>query len=360
MIRADQTGAQLVVLSRGGLTALDGGQVQGEVPLYDGSEIHFGQLSFVFRSHGAPRRPASAGASSSFGAMPISAPPTNGSPGMHNGGGMQPQMQSPSNAGGWDSSSGSWGQADWDAPSASEPAPAPVEAENHLVTWDEIANSAEARDDGTAGMTDFQKIQAAQAKADKQTRGNNPWIVYGGVLGIVAMIVVFVWPFEKAGEIGDDVDVSQDSDQAFISWADGDIDCVGKANCREAALSAYRVGKNLKEQAGADITNPFQAYAQFDKAQLYLKKGGIQPPPVEMANVLDMQTAVKVDLDAKFNQARVNYLNWKNRKMYRKMAEELNRIQAYFPDKRCLYNQWAVEKERKMKDDRIYPAANIY
>jgi len=124
-------------------------------------------------------------------------------------------------------------------------------------------------------------------------------------------------------------------------------------------MSAYKVGKNLTEQAGADITNPYEAYAQFDKAQLFLKKAGIDPVPVEMANVKDLQIKVKVGLDQKFNQARVNYLNFEKRKMYRKMADELNRLQAYFPDKRCLYNQWAVEKEREMKDDRVYPVTNV-
>lgn len=57
LIVSNPQGHQLVVLSRGGLTAIDGGQVSGEIELFDGSQIHFGQLAFTFRSRNAPRRP---------------------------------------------------------------------------------------------------------------------------------------------------------------------------------------------------------------------------------------------------------------------------------------------------------------
>lgn len=57
LIRHQHGGFYLIVLSKGGMTALDGQQVHGEVALYDGSVVHIGQLEFRFRSREAAPRP---------------------------------------------------------------------------------------------------------------------------------------------------------------------------------------------------------------------------------------------------------------------------------------------------------------
>ncbi|MFU8806631.1 MAG: FHA domain-containing protein, partial [Bradymonadaceae bacterium] len=49
---------RLIVLSRGGLTALEGQPVQNDTELYDEALLHIGRLSFRFRSDHAPPRPA--------------------------------------------------------------------------------------------------------------------------------------------------------------------------------------------------------------------------------------------------------------------------------------------------------------
>lgn len=54
-------GFELVVLSRGGLTAVDGEPIEANVPLYDGATLYFGKLKFRFRSPHAP--PSKAGRS---------------------------------------------------------------------------------------------------------------------------------------------------------------------------------------------------------------------------------------------------------------------------------------------------------
>ena len=352
LIRVDQRGPQLVVLSRGGLTAIDGGQVHGEVQIYDGTEIHFGQLSFTFRAPGAPRpqmhaTAATAGfggglASLSQDAAPIPQQPAPQQPAPHGNNGA-------SNS--WDTDGNGWGNADWD----SAPAPsAPAADSDAIVSWDDIAKSAEEAEAAEQGATDFQRIQAAQAKADKQTRGNNPLILYGGVLGIVALLVWSFWPKPPPPPPDTGVDVTS-AEVPFIAWERSDIDCVGQANCRADAIDAYRVGMKFSEQAGADITNPYQAYKQFSLAQELLKKGGIQKVPDEMTDVTTQQARVKDGLDRTFQQHKVNYLNLKKRSMFRDMADQLTKLQAYFPDKRCLYNQWAVNEERKMKEEGTYP-----
>lgn len=56
----------LVVLSRSGLTAIDGQAVQGEVLLYDSSILHLGKLQFRFRSDDAPVKPVASGHAASM------------------------------------------------------------------------------------------------------------------------------------------------------------------------------------------------------------------------------------------------------------------------------------------------------
>src|SRR5690554_1442082 len=63
----------LVVLSRSGLTAIDGQAVQGEVLLYDSSNLNLGQLQFRFRSDDAPVKPAISGYGSNMAASGLHA-----------------------------------------------------------------------------------------------------------------------------------------------------------------------------------------------------------------------------------------------------------------------------------------------
>ena len=55
LIVENPSGYELIVLSKSGLTAVNGGQVQGTVPLSHGTKLHFGQMAFEFRTaNGAP------------------------------------------------------------------------------------------------------------------------------------------------------------------------------------------------------------------------------------------------------------------------------------------------------------------
>ena len=86
VIRREAPGQlKLVVLSRGGLTAVDGEQIDSEIELHDGSKINFGKLVFTFRSQEAPRKPAShgsqAGAGSPSGGFGAQSGPSGGGAG---------------------------------------------------------------------------------------------------------------------------------------------------------------------------------------------------------------------------------------------------------------------------------------
>ena len=366
LIVAGQQGHQLVVLSRGGLTAVDGAQVHGEVLLYDGNEIHFGQLSFTFRSHTAPRKPAPGGQNGwnqagNFSSQPGVAPQAQPSPDPRQTGGFgQQSLPQPSPA----FEQQSFGQMPGfgSAAPAVEPAQGAAQvdsgwgdpADDDLVSWDQIAQAAEdeERAGKTKAETDFERIQAAQAKAEAQSKGN-PLIIAVGVVGIVALLAFSFWPASETADDTEDDPIA--AEKPFIDWQKGDIDCVGTASCEASALAAYQVGRKTWEQKGADITNLFESYRQFDRATLLLEKGGITVLPAEMADVEERKKVALAEMEARFQQYRVKFHNLNKRSMYREMADVLRETRAYFPDKRAKYHQWALQKEREMKDDGVYP-----
>lgn len=387
LIVSSQRGYQLVVLSRGGLTAIDGGQVSGEVDLYDGSVVHFGQLSFVFRSEHAPARPAahaqSAGGRDQEQFQSWSGAVSGSFQPVQHGGWQQsqPQSQQQQQHGGWQQPQqhqSGWNQAQGQAYGGgqqpanngagwqSEPSwdtgtdgwsEVGDEPSDGLVSWEQIAESAEAEEAKEQAannpVTDFERMQAAQAKADAQSKGNNPLVVVGGTLAIVALLAFSFWPTTKPMATGDAPDLTNEA--VFIEWQKNDIDCVGEVNCQTEALTAFQFGMSTWERRDADIVNRYTAYAALDKADRYLEKGGITEPPPKMAALEETKKLIKTELDSMFRMHRLNFREHENRKMYDRMADELHKIQAYFPDKRCQYHQWALQKERQMKDEGVYP-----
>lgn len=179
----------------------------------------------------------------------------------------------------------------------------------------------------------------------------------GWALVVVGLLVVVAVPFAllPGSEEHAAVDAAMDAPkQRFINWDYSDVDCVGVFNCRDAATKAYQTAKEL-EQA-TDPASQYRAYAEYDRAELLLNRANVEAP--EMSDIGSSKAALKTALDARFTQRRVNYLNYRNRKMYREMAGQLAEIKADFPDERSLYHQWAVENERKMKDDGIFPVTD--
>jgi len=77
--------------------------------------------------------------------------------------------------------------------------------------------------------------------------------------------------------------------------------------------------------------------------------------PAQLADLEATKTEIRAEMDAIFQQYRVKYHDKKTRKMYQDMSDILREITAYFPDKRCLYNRWAFQREREMKEEGVFP-----
>lgn len=452
IIRTDARGVRLVVLSKSGLTAVNGTPVQGEVELTDGTQLHFGQLGFVFRSNqarpvtgsfgqapggfggqtqgfgspspsgglgtpprngfggqpqgfgGSPAQQSGFGAQPSFGGQPSqqggfgaqsvqgggfgSSQPGFGGASAPQGFGSQPQQQTPAfgqpaqhvssrggigfggtPSGGFGNSLGSsfgspgptpsagaggFGQTGGFGAQAAATTPPKTNDENGIMSWDEIARTADD-DKGNGGggnnVSDFQRLEAAAKKANAQSK-SNPLILVA-LVAIVGMVAFIMWPADESST--GDVAETTIAEAPPIVRGPGEVDCVGAAECKAKAEQSFRVGSELLDKVEVDVQNRFEGYNRLLLAQEFLKKAGIETIPPEFANLETRRDKARHELDVIFRDLRVRYHSARQRKMYVDMADALNQIQALFPHKGAREHIWAVQQERELKDAGNYP-----
>ena len=335
MIQQTPHGFKLVVLSRGGLTAVNGQQVAGEIEVFDGQQIYFGQLAFTFRSNMA--QPAVA-------QCPVAHAPPASAP-----------------ASGFASTQ--WDSAASSVPQAQAPAPAPAPAKpkesfpnpdtGGIRSWDELAQETPDEEDiGGMAATDFQRLQAASKKAAKNSEGSNPVVIVVGVLGIAALLAFYFYPTPQAT-----VNVGPQTAEEIpvIFYKPGDNSCTVPAECKQQALQAYRYGVEVYEKRTVDLGNLYESYKQFDRARMLLSNGEIETPPAELADLESRLETVEKELQREFTSRKLKFINFGKYKMYKEMSDTLNEIYAYFPDKRARDHQWARDREREMRDQGTYP-----
>lgn len=395
LIVRNNGGFKLVVLSRGGLTAIDGNQVHGEVDLFDGSVVHFGQLSFTFRSEEAPPAPSPGSgqaAASGFGGAPsqgfggaqpqgFGAQPqgqgfggpgaqpqgqTGGGqgfggaqPGTFGSGGSTPAgMNSPQPGGFGGGNFGGGGLGGDHSGSGQEvleqkPPDAPV-TNNGIMSWDAIAATADQDShESAAGPTDFERIQAAAKKADEQSKSNPAVLIGAGIL-IVGMLVFILMPADVVKKSGGS-DVVAFEDTPPITFQPGVLDCVGNAECMAKARQSYNVGMETLDKVEVDIRNRFEGYRRLVMAEEFAAKAGNETLPAEFAQLEERRDKARAELDAIFRQQRVKYHDLSQRKMYNAMVDVLAEVTAIFPYKSAREHQWALKKERLLKEQGNYP-----
>ena len=370
-----QGGFVLRVLSRGGLTALDGAQVSGDVPIYDGSTVNLGQMAMVFRSYEAQQNPAAGGGfgqqqpggfgqqpggfgqqqPGGFGQQSAAAGGFGQQPG---GFGQQPGGfgQQPAAGGGFGQQPGGFGQQ------PSQPAqPAPADNFNQApspdtsmsgdkkTVWDEIAESAAAQEDESdKALTDFQKMQQAEAKAEG---GTSPLLI-----GVAFIAVLATGAFLFLG--GGEQVVKKKNAIPFDELPEFQVDvkCVGQDACVETAKRLYKVGLQLLEKKDANVTHLFLGYQKLYESKAYLDRVKASPP-AEMSKLPTQIKTHRDELNKIFRGYRASYHTNKKRKMHRNMADALAAIKSYFPDKTSREYKYASAEEIKMKAEGIYPRA---
>ncbi|WP_168210838.1 FHA domain-containing protein [Persicimonas caeni] len=385
----------LVVLSRGGLTAIDGQQLQGEQMLYDGNMLHLGQLQFRFRSNHAPQKPANhaqqqAPQAAGFGAQGGGNQNQfgggnqnqfgggNQNQNQFGGGGNQNQnqfggggfgQQSQSGFGGQNGQGGGQGgQGQYangfgfgDSPAGgtdanmggAQPQPNDAQAdggsESGIISWDEIASSSEAMEeaDRPKEATVYDRMQQGKKK-NEQT---NPLLVVVAGAAIVGLLwfTFFNDPGGGGGKQKDKVPVEEQPPVVI------EVSCMGESACLQKAKDAYSVGIEKLEKKDAAISNRFEGYKKLLETEKYLEKAGKTELPKEMAKLEPAKASIRKELTDIWRQRRLQYHKAKKRSRHREMAQALDTVKAYFPDPTARENRWAAGEELYMKKKGIYP-----
>ena len=362
IVQWDGAAYKLVILSRGGLTAIDGQQVAGEVQLFDGAQLMFGQLQFIFRSAHAGNRPAMSQAGAVFGDEAGIAPASIAGMHMSNSGIYQAQGQMPS-------SGATMQVAVMKRPGSTafptlaeheKLAKQRVDSSDGLVSWDEIAADADNAVEKKDALTNFMEMQKAQEAADAQRRGVSPtmMIVFILVVGGTGLVLFYGGPKIAVGggsveEVVDPIELTE----PVITWRKGDreVDCAGAGPCRQAAIEAFEVGNVMLERREADIVNLWESFKHFDRAEELLAKAAIDKPPQEMRALETRKAEVSEAMKSFFVMQRANFLARQDRKDYKGMKEALTIIQAYNPDDRLNHHRWAEREILAMKVEGVLP-----
>lgn len=367
----------LRVLSRGGLTAINGTQVSGDVPLQDGVSLNLGQIAMVFHAQAAGAasgfgQPAGQG---HYGAAPQqpamgqgfgqpAAPQTPaagfGQPAPYQSGPQAAPSGFGQQAGGYNQSAppaqpSQGGFGNTPAPGGFGNTPAPggfgqsLEQDDRRTHWDDIAESdaAQAEQGSNKAMSDFQRMQQAEDKNQKKT---NPLLIVVVVLAMAfagAALFVGKSSGKKAGE--DAKDLKQQAEFQV------DIRCVGPDDCQDKARTQYKIGLQLLEKKDASISHLFTGYKRLYEAKAYLEKIKM-PIPADMAQLEPKMQASRQELDKIFNNYRATYFTSKQRNIPRQMAQALTGIKTYFPDKTSKEYKYATNQEVQMRAKGIYPS----
>ncbi len=394
----DDGGGQfrLVVLSEGGLTAVDGDKLQEEAALYDGSELYFGKLAFRFRSEQAPARPQqqsgggpAAGRGGAGGQTPGQSghqaaggqrqPAGRGAgrqsqsqPGAGQGAGVGAQSQTPSSqsnetpakpseASASDSSPMSTGAGSPDGSDSQESqtsSTANSSSRAGVKSWDEIAESAEVDED------DDESVDASSSLADNIGSGGvgggdqegeieqtDPKVAIGGMIGIALFMAYFFWPSGGPGpkQTNDPLEKTDPEDMV-------QVECISDKECIKKAKSAYALGQENLDKQDSEVGNLFGAYRRFLEAQQYLEQSERDQKPSELSDLQSNIDKAREKLEEIFRNYQVKYRTAEKNGQPREMADALKTIQRYFPDKNAPEYKWAQDRILNMKERGKYPA----
>ncbi len=385
---------RLVALSRGGLTAIERVPVQGDVELYDGAVLHIGQLWFRFRSDYAVKRAPEPQVQSGYGAM--GAPqPQNGYGQQPGGFGQQPGGfgQQPGGfgqqsggfgqqAGGFGQQPGGFGQQaggfgqqpdgfGQPAGGAGQPSdgfsqqpgvsfgqspgggsqgsePKRQMDDIGIMSWDEIAQSKEARqEEEVASATDYERISAVS----KEKEETNPLLVGVGLLLAVGMLAyVFMGDTGKSSGVNH-ATFEFDS----LPMVEIDVTCIGETDCMRQARAAYTRGMDLIEKQDVENRNLFDGYKRMLEAREFLSQANYQGIPDDMKNLESTETAARDELNRIFRNFQMRFHQSQQRKDYEEMVRVLNSVVVFFPDRTAREHRWANHMEVTMKRNGTYP-----
>ena len=363
---------RLVVLSRGGLTAVEGEPVEAsEIQLYDESSITMGQYTVVFRSHQAPSKPRPQ-ASSSVGASGSGQSSMSSTSGADSSGAMGAQNSfgnsfgdSAAGAGSGADSGGEAGAGfqasmgmDGAASQGAEPELQPEPEDDGgagIRSWDEIAADSE-REEAKKKAREESETKASKFNEVRQKSGDgeetNPVIVAVGIVGAVLLL-----GFAFLADRGSD-DEQVNHDEVPITEREPvelSVDCVDERECRNEAEQHYARGIELIDQEAIEVGNLFEGYRRLLKAERYLEEAGSDEIPDDWEQWEEYHDDARYRLDDRFGDFRMEFHQASQSHRYHRMADILEEIEELYPDRTAREREWARQQERQMQADGVYP-----
>lgn len=415
VVQDDGGGAfRLVVLSDGGLTAVDGERVQGETQLYDGSKINFGELQFRFRAEGAPERSAASsggrgreqrgggrgrpsesnrsgggdgrrggrggpsserggrgdGAASDRGQRERGSEAPSGGAGGNGASDARPtgfdqespfgeSMEGEASSGRSEPGAGkSGGEHDETLGQALNGDAEPEAGDDiHIESWDEIAREAEEDDEeeqeqGGSSLADSLEPSRDRHRGSGEEEQTNPLLVVVAIAAIGGVIYLNFFSDTDDG-LGGKGEGMLDESQPPVTL---EVECLSPKACVEKAKEAYNVGTAKLNKKGAEISNLFNGYKKLLRAKKLMEKAeGKKKPPMMSDHEAKLKSARK-ELDQIFQNYQVQYFSAKKNQNYERMANALHTIKTYFPDKSAREHRWAKQRELEMKKKGNYPS----
>ncbi len=331
----------LVVLSRGGLTAVDGQPVQSsEISLYDGTSITLGKYSVRFRSDTAPRKPAGQPPGGAMGSAPMPQQPAGG------------VSQQPAGGVSQQPAGGVSQQPEAEPEDAVPEKEDPMESgAAGIQSWDEIAASEAAREKAENQQAEVAAFRQAR-DSNKGQEETNPALVGAAVVGIVVLLGVAL--LAGGGDDGAD-DRAGDRGQEDRPPVEVSIECHDEASCLAEAEHNYERGVDLIERREVETANLFDGYHRLVKVKASLEEGGIEEIPEQMDQLQSLHDEAREELDGTFSEFRMQFHQASQQDEFHRMADVIDDIQTHFPEHTAYEYRWAREREREMQAQGVYP-----
>lgn len=221
-----------------------------------------------------------------------------------------------------------------------------------ITSWDEIAQQAHEEEVKNTTKSDFDRIEAAQKKAQKNSESTSPLLIVLAVVAVAAVIYMTV--FDSSNTASSVKNAKTINDLPYIEWDAADLTCQPNGDCLEKAENSLRIADDLYSKPDVELDSLFESYRNYEAASLFLEK---QPGAVlnGLDTAITRRDEVRKQLDITFLKLRARYVDASKRKMYRRMADVLNEIMTRFSYKGAREFRWAMKQQDDMMQKDIYP-----
>lgn len=218
-----------------------------------------------------------------------------------------------------------------------------------IATWEEIAESEEARKEDEKKKKKRQQKQRLDQNQEEDE--SNPAVLFaaGGILLLVVGLM-----FSGGG--GKQNQNSQEKKKKVMDRQPLEItvDCV-ETTCMKKAKRNYKIGLQRLKSREIRPGNLYEGYKHLYIAKHFLEKNGKTVEHEDFPKLKSKLESSRTKLNEIFRNSRAEFFTHRKAGNHQKMADELEFLLEKFPDPTAREHQWAKKKKRKMQEKGNYP-----